>query len=234
MIYLFLDETHRDLHKDLRFVASCVEFPQHRFNSSLDEARGLDSPGRRPRLLRIKDFIEKTKGRVLLAYADIDKSLIPPRKKDDEALPGVTRYNTLWGAVMTYAVAEMVAGLVRSGVPFTTVDIFYDTKSLTEEHREAIGYVIRGQVRELASNYIRHHIGVLRQKLRFRKIKSVAKPTLASSKTKYQIGTWLADRLCHYADDLIPTGDSGIISVRNCTSDVENILIKLEAEERNR
>lgn len=215
--------------KESIFVTSCVEFPQRNFNLSVNEARKIKSPGRKPRLHRITHFIEKTNGHALVAYANIEKSLIPPGKKDDATLPGVTRYNTLWGAVMTYAAAEMIASLVRNRIPFTTVDIFYDDKSLTEEHREAIGDVIRKNVRKLTRTYISHHTGILNPKPRFRKIQPVSKTPSTSQEGKYQIGTWLADRLCHYYDEIVSIGDSGVISARNCSSDVKDIFLKLEA-----
>ena len=229
MIYIFIDEKYCYFNDKTRILFACVEFSQRMFNPSKTD---LDKLRLTPILQSIKQFVDTKKGHILVAFADVDKSLIPPNKKDDKVLPGVSRNNTFWGAMLTYSIAEMTAILIRRKKIFRTVDVYYDPKSLNLEHQKAIEDVIKNQVRELANDYLAHHSMGRNPKIKYRKIQSVPKAQEKSIETKFQIGTWIADKLTKHYESLLET-DTDYISVRDCSNDIDEIFQILESSSNN-
>jgi hypothetical protein len=98
----------------------------------------------------------------------------------------------------------------RAGHEVGSVDVYFDPKSLKSQHAEA-----RRTLRELLVSEARRYASRLHsrflRKLKIRQIEPVKKPITGAAPDKFQMETWVADKLCSHSERILRmSGDSRI------------------------
>jgi len=204
MLYLFLDETYRDLPTGKRFVFGCIATPQFRWNDLFRDAQKLNLPGKSTRINRVNTYLARLDGLGVLTFSDIDsKHLLSDEIDGTRDISKMSRYDNLWSDCFAFAVAVTLSSIfVRDNV-FKTVDIYYDPKDLCDSHRKALCLTLKDRLQKIIKKYNRRYNLNLGKSIQIRRIEQVKKPTSGSTLDKFQVGTELAHQLCSKTRNLL-------------------------------
>ena len=139
LFYIFCDEKYSDIYKMKRVITGYVAVPQDAWNRCGSDRRNLKRPRDRTRLMRIESLLEDTDGVALLAYADLERSLLLGGERDGtDDIPDMSRADNMWSAAMAYGLAALFRWLEIHGLCVQTADLYHDTRDLKPEHRDAL------------------------------------------------------------------------------------------------
>lgn len=99
---------------------------------------------------------------------------------------------------------------MRTGKEVGTIDIHFDPKSLKSDHSEALKKTFRELVVRMAKGYAYERGSRLLEKLTIRRIEQVQKPQISGVADKFQVGTWVADKLCSNSERIAQNGPTRI------------------------
>lgn len=197
MLYLFLDETYRKLRDGRRFIIGCMAVPQSRWNDCFTHVHELDLPGKEPRAHRVNAYLGQLGGLGVLAFSDVRSARMRRGEIDGTGdIPRMSRMDNLWSMCLAFAVAKTLMSALVRGNSFSTVDTYYDPKSLKGPHREALEHELRDRVGKRLKELRKHHHLNLGRSIRIRRIEEVPKAASGTAPDKLQTGTGLAHRLC--------------------------------------
>jgi hypothetical protein len=197
MHYLFFDESyaHRSPGK-LAFAGWAVE--QDRFNRRPKRQRELS---RTPVLNSIDVMLGDLDAWAVLIKVSLDPSLFRSGEIDGtDDVARMPRTDNIWATCSTFLITKLLTGFFTRREELATIDVYHDPKSLKPDLDEALGKSLRGSVVQTAKNVSAAFGSKLFEKLNIRRIEPVAKPSDFSSADKFQVGVWVSDRLCSYAD----------------------------------
>jgi hypothetical protein len=206
MHYFFLDESGPDAapgQKKIAMVAWGVEQRMWNWNSNTANGFGLF---RTPVLKPICSMLESVNGAAFGGTASLDESLYRAGEIDSTSdVPAMKRPDLIWSMSAVFVLGTLILKLLQHSREVGTVDIHFDSKSLKSAHSEAWKRTLRESVVNSAKRFARERsLGQL-QKLSIRRIEPVKKEShLANVKDKFQMGVWIADKLCSNFDGLDP------------------------------
>jgi hypothetical protein len=202
MHYFFLDESLRspvEGQKQTVMAAWAVE--QHKWGKGT--VSGLDL-FQTPVLKPICSMLETLDGAAFAGTAILDESLYRPGEIDStDDVPAMKRPDLIWSMCATFVLGTLILKLLQHRREIGTVDIHFDPKTLTLAHSEAWKKTLREMVVRSAKRFAwERSLGQLR-KLSIRRIEPVTKSGHRAHKSdKFQMGTWVADKLCSNFDDI--------------------------------
>src|SRR5439155_17314013 len=173
---------------------ACWAAEQGRFNHGGDLLNGVFTP---PLEKHICSALKGLDALAVVASATLEKSLYRTGEIDGtDDIPAMARADNIWSHCVTFAVATLILELLNGGRPVDTVDVYFDPKSLKRDHEEAWGKTLRGMLVSEAKRFAAQLGRNSLKNLRIRSIEPVRKPREGQAPNKFQIGTWIADKLC--------------------------------------
>lgn len=226
----FFDERFKSFDRVTRMIVGCCLFGRDRWIALHHHAARVSAVRLKRRLQAIDKLLARISGVAVLVYADLTPELLPPQETDGTSdIPRMSRTDNAWSQLTLSTVAAALAWLQRSDVSLGTVDLYYDRKDLTSEHRIQFENVLRAILpeiaREAAAEYP-HLFTTVPHELRFRTICGIDKPESAVAPDAFQHGTGLAHHLYAQATALITRGSVGHTLIRNHTTAVHNMISK--------
>ena len=227
MLYIFCDEDIQPVGTDWHYNFSAVAFYQSRFNNSgLSCIRNVRHGGK-SLLPQIEQALMDNEGIALISHAVVPADLLPKGVKiqiDDTVK--VARKDLVWSQCMILTIANLGLRLIEHSWAFRTIDVFYDSKNLVQQHRNVIEQYIQNNLTQRLNRSAAMHEKNLGGKIKVRGIKAVEKPQPGSPPDKFQLGVWLADRIVRsYKKGTAKKAGGSIITV-DFTNDVNEDLIE--------
>jgi len=144
MIYLFTDETYRDLGKIQRFALICVGVPREAWRIHCGDAKELGRIKRKRVFEQAITLLKTVGGTAAISYADVPKLLIPPGAQDHLLeIPYLNRRNAIWGRCATMVTAPVIYSFDRQRIPTSIICFYYENKTLAPNHRDALHSFLR-------------------------------------------------------------------------------------------
>jgi hypothetical protein len=132
----------------------------------------------------------------LISHAVVQaRFLLPGAKIKIVGIGEVARNDLVWSICMIFTIAKLDLRLLARSWAFKTIDIFYDSKSLTPQHRDSIEQYLRNNLTQRLNQSAAMHDKNFGGKIKVRRVKAVGKPRPGSPPDKFQLGVWLADRI---------------------------------------
>jgi len=192
MHYLFLDESYPASTPNKKTIVMATwTVDQSRWRDSTARNLNLFNP---PVLERICAMLESLDTTAAVTTSTLDESVFRAGIVDStNDIPEMKRPDTIWTICAAFAIATALFERLSQSQELETVDIHFDPKSLKPAHfestKQALRHQIVGVAREFPSKFDL-------RKLKIRRIESVPKPKNKETPNKFQMGTWVADKLC--------------------------------------
>ncbi len=214
--YLFLDESYRqEASGDSTIIMASWIVEQNRYRRELSD---FYKP---PILETIRGMFDVLDAHAVVAWSTINATVFRAGEIDaTNDVKAMKRRDNVWSQCSVFAVAMTIKLLLLRGIEVGTVDIFHDPKSLTADHIAAFEATLRQSVAPVGKRYATQLGSNLLRKLSIRRIQPVKKALSIQARDKFQIGTWVADRLCSHLDDLRECGDTARIRTYDMSEEV--------------
>jgi hypothetical protein len=222
MLYAFCDE---DNSKRPQLNFACVLFYQNRYRRGVRQIQALRDGGS-DFSQKMKDAIHELGGFCVASTFRFPARLMAPGVVDGtREIPRMARLDTAWGIGMILTVATALRRVPEEGWNFRTVDLYYDSKSLTVPHRDAIHETLRGRMTHYANEYARVQRRNRGKTLAVSRFSEVVKPG-PNPPNQFQLGVWSADRVVRRAEQL----SGGAIELHDLSTLGEETLEQWEAD----
>ena len=200
MHYLFFDERYVLRPDETTILMAAWAVEQDSLNRHVDRLPELYRP---PILKAINSMFDSLDAHAVLATATLDTALYRSGETDGtDDIPSMARTDNAWSHCSVFLVATLIKDLLESGHEVGTVDIYFDPKSLKSDHAEALKGTFRQLVTSEAKRYASQRGSKLLKKLSIRRIEPVKKPGVAQTADRFQMGVWVADKLCSNAEEI--------------------------------
>jgi hypothetical protein len=194
--YLFFDESYPCGEKRT-IVMSAWSVEQPRLNRASDPVSSLFRP---PVLERIESMLQSLDAWGVVTTAALESDLYRFGETDATSdVPAMTRADNIWSQCAIFTVGALLRCLFAVGQEVGTVDVHFDPKDLKAAHLSAIERTLRELMPRIAREYAAERNSSLLKKLQIRRFQPVPKKSHGECGDKFQIGTWVADKLCSNA-----------------------------------
>jgi len=228
MDYFFLDESYPPVREQKKIVTAAWAVEQHKWNeNSVKQADLFKSPI----VERIGLMLESLGGRAVVATAALDESFFRAGEIDrTDDITAMARSDNVWSMSAIFAIAHLVRELLRDKRDVGTIDIHLDPKNLKSAHSDAVKKTLRellvGEARRFASQLNFRNL----DDLRIRRVEFVTKTSVGEARDKFQMGTWVADRLCAYSDQITSLARFPRIRVIDMTDTIKRTVQQFDGK----
>jgi hypothetical protein len=225
MFYVFIDERFEESTTHTRFIVACSFFRQSRWDAQYQKAGSFDETHPKHRIQAMAQLLQNSGGFAVLTYADVPALLAQAGELDGtDDIPSMMRRDNVWSQLVLSAVAAAVACLHGAPLPKLEIDLFYDPKSLTPEHRLAFEKTLRATLPQ----FVEDVIGVLGRTapVYFRRIEGVPKRKPREKANAFQEGINVSHHLCAQNKHLIAGGGKARVVIRNHTDVILSMISK--------
>jgi len=202
MHYFFLDESLRSPAPGQRqIVMAAWAVEQRRWGKGTVGGPNLFQT---PLLKSICSKLESLDGAAFAGSAILGESLYRPGETDStNDVPAMARTDLVWSMSAVFVLGTLILKLLQHSREIGTVDIHFDFKHLKPAHSEAWKKTLRELVVRSAKRFaLERSLGQLK-KLTIRRIEPVTKVDhLGDVSDKFQMGVWVADKLCKNFDEI--------------------------------
>jgi len=224
----FVDERIEDHAHTKRVIVGFCIFNRARWTVLHQEEQAVRRLRGRRRLDFIESLLDRVGGRGSVGYADIPKQLLTGREIDGtEDIPRMSRGDNVWGLVVLTSIFGCTSRLQAAGVPLGHMNVYYDRKDLTREHRGGIENVLRtvlpGVARDAAAEHPAFFTGNV-SSLQIESIEQVPKAPRGETLNPLQSGVRFVDQLCRQLDGLVLRDPSDRLLAVDLTSAVMSAL----------
>jgi hypothetical protein len=172
---------------------------QHRWRPATANRFELFKP---PVIERIRSMFEALNTSAIRATATLDESLFRTGEIDStDDIPAMARADLIWSMSATFILGTLILELSRHKQEVGTIDIHFDPKSLKSAHSEAWKKTLRQLVVNEARRFSKERGFRHLMKLKVRRVEPVAKASGGRSPDKFQMGTWIADKICSWPEE---------------------------------
>ncbi len=225
MLYFFCDEDPSGIEAG-RFRFATVCFQQNRFNNGLGRFQALRDGGG-SLLAQIQTDLALSDGFSIVSEVTLPPSLVPPRSTCETTdIPKMARRDFVWSLSLIMTVGAAFRRALEKSWSFSTVDVYYDPKSLTFEHRASVNLVLQRKMKLYAAEYLARYHRSLSDKVTVRRVKEVPKAK-RESPDKFQLGVWLADRIVRRFEKVKRMAGGGVFELEELTDLVVSTLSKV-------
>jgi hypothetical protein len=194
--YLFFDESYPSSEKRT-IVMSAWSVQQPRLNRASDWGSSLFRP---PVWERIESMFHSLDAWGGVTTTALESDLYRFGETDATSdVPAMTRADNIWSQCAILTVGALLRRLFGVGQEVGTVDIHFDPKDLKAAHLNAIERTFRELMPRIAREYAAERNSSLLKKLRIRRLQPIPKKGHGDCGDKFQMGTWVAHRLCSNA-----------------------------------
>lgn len=224
MHYFFFDESYPSHSIDQRMVVAVWGVGQERFTRYQPHIDNLFKP---PVLKRIESMMESLEARAAIGVATLQRGILRTGEFDGtNDVPKMARADNVWSQCVAFTTAALLAEYLIAGEPIGTVDMYFDPKDLKLEHRVAFEAALREQAVGEAKRQASKRGRDLFKKLNVRRIQAVPKPKRDEEPNKFQMGVWVADKLCSNVGKLVEgSGHSARILVDDISSSPARVIL---------
>jgi len=145
-------------------------------------------------------------------------------------ITAMARSDNVWSMSAIFAIAHLVRELLRDKRDVGTIDIHLDPKNLKSAHSDAVKKTLRellvGEARRFASQLNFRNL----DDLRIRRVEFVTKTSVGEARDKFQMGTWVADRLCAYSDQITSLARFPRIRVIDMTDTIKRTVQQFDGK----
>lgn len=222
MYYAFLDESL----KSNKLFTSSVVVPQGRYNDAVKLAKFQSVKNR---LEEIDKFLERVSGLAVICQLDLDKKWLTQKNEDScTDIRRMSRRDNVWSWAITYALEFGMIELEKKGHIISTVDVFHDPKTLTDDHKKALHSLMKKDLINIFRRGLRPS-GKAKGlwKTSIRRIESVPKAS-RDKPDKFQRGVWLADQIVRCVKATTHEKVTRNVSLRNITQYILNTVERWE------
>jgi hypothetical protein len=200
MYYLFFDESYSCNNTHTKVILASWTVDQERWSRQAERPTELY---RTPVSQTISSVFDSLDARATVATAELDNTLFRSGETDGtDDIAAMARTDNVWSHCSIFGVGGLIRDCVEAGQEIATVDIHFDPKSLKLDHSEAVRRTYRELVVSEAKRYALERGFTSIRNLTIRRIEPVEKPNPGQPPNKFQMGTWIADRLCANADEI--------------------------------
>jgi len=222
MIYIFCDEAISSDSSYWVYLYSAVAFSQRRYNSVFSRIERLRKGGT-SLLEPINEMLKATEGFALLSQARVPKSLLPVDSDFQTGdIPRMSPKDFVWSLSMMFTVAYLVRIVLERRWNFKTADVFYDPKSLSKEHKCAMTKYLQDKLKLHIKHFLQNT--KIDGKINVRRVEAVKKSKPKTGPDKFQLGTWLADRIVRRYSKIVNMKRRSLIETKDITQDVVDTL----------
>ncbi len=202
MHYVFVDERYSEDRDHRTIVVAAWAVNQNTLNNNLEQ---LGLPERAHFLQRVESAFERLNAVAFVGRTRLPKSVFRVGEIDGcDDVPAMARTDTVWSMATVFAVARVLLDVGRSGELLDLVDLYFDPKSLKQEHRAAWEKTLRSLLTQEARRFgLQAEYRSLRE-VRIRRIEFVDKAKNGTG-DKFQLGVDLADSLCSWSEEICQT-----------------------------
>jgi hypothetical protein len=196
MYYFFFDESYPRGSGDRAIVMAAWAVEQARYTRH--ESR-LSELFKTPVVNQVEAMLDSCDARATLSSAKVAAEILRQGEIDGtNDVRAMARSDNIWSQGLVFLLANLLVELLRNRHQVGTVDVFYDRKTLKPDHRQALEATIRESVAKHA-RAADSHLGWNRfADLRIRRVQQVDKPASGHTPNKFQMGVWVADKLCSH------------------------------------
>jgi hypothetical protein len=199
MHYVFLDESYLYDPTQTKIIMAAWGVEQERWNRQ----SGSLQLYRTPVLNTILAAFDSLDAHAVIGTAILDNSAFRSGESDGtDDIREMSRTDNVWSHCAIFVVGSLIRDFVGSGQEMETVDIFCDPKSLKLDHLDAVKRALRDLVVPMAKNYAFVRGSKSIHKLSICRIELVKKATAGQVADKFQLGTWVSDKLCSNSDQI--------------------------------
>ena len=223
LFYIFCDEKYLNVAGKKRFLTGYIATPQDAWNSLSKARRDLIEPLKVTRLERIRDLLDDVNGIAVVAYADVKTALVPAGERDTtDDITNMSRADHIWGNAIAMGLAATAKWIAIHGLKVKNIDVYYDTRSIKDAHRQALTKVVTNTLSSIIHN-VNSPAGY---KPKFRRFNDTPKAKNSGQRNKFQSGIWIADRLLQDAQIIIECGEMGRIHACDNSKNMNGYLIR--------
>ncbi len=202
MLYVFCDESG----PKHGFLTTCaVAVSQSLYDERCEQISFQSS---KSHLQIIDSFLQETGGlgvvwRVDLSDPKINPELIGNKGKQlrfESSKKGLALPDHVWAISMSLAIVQTLAFYVLSGHDMTKVDIYYDRKDLTDEHKQQLHRVLQEKVPGILEQMRKERTG--KSNRLTIEIHEIPRAQQGQSATRFQRGVVIPDRLMRRYDEI--------------------------------
>lgn len=201
ILQIFLDETYPATDSAELLALAGVGAFKSQWRLFATDLERIASVRASRKLATVRSFVAERRIRAVIAGARLDRLGAAPGVVDSFSdLPEISRRNNVWSQVMGYSAALVLRRALESGWKVGVTDIFYDSKTLSSEHRRIVHELLARIVSDQASRLTRQRRGIRAQQVLVRHVGPVSKPKSGCQSTPQQWGTWLAHWVARLPD----------------------------------
>lgn len=196
MHYLFLDESYSTNPSSNTVTVAAWIVEQSVFDDFTSRSRELY---RTPVLNSINSMLESLGGWALVSRSSLDKGIYRVGERDStDDVVEMARPDNVWSQCVIFTTGMLIRELIRRNIDVSVLDVYHDPKALKRDHAGALAQTLRGVFVSLAKQFTADRNIPWMKNLSIGRIEPIEKPT-NDPPTRYQVGTWVADRLCALA-----------------------------------
>lgn len=224
---MFLDERVEKGDRGLRLILACIVSEQSRWSQGYKLAQSIFGLRPKRRLKAIHEFLEQLSGFAVVTYANVPPDVMTGGEINGTSdISAMSRSDNLWSQVFLAAVTAALAYIRKSSVKEAEIDVFYDPKSLTSEHKRAMRRILEETLPCIACEDLNTHATDPDFRFRFKRFDEIPKRFSGLPQDVLQIGTTLAHHLCVQSRNLIAEGQHPRLIMRNIT----NVIMEMISE----
>jgi hypothetical protein len=224
---MFLDERVEKGDRGLRLILACIVSEQTRWKQGYKFAQAIFGIRPKRRLKAIHEFLEQVSGFAVVTYANLPPDIVTGGEINGTSdISAMSRSDNLWSQVFLAAVTSALACIRKSSVKEAEIDVFYDRKSLTSEHKRAMRHILEETLPCIACEDPNTHATDLGFQFRFQKFDEIPKCNSGLPQDVRQTGTALAHHLCVQSRNLLAEGQNPRLIMRNAT----NVIMEMISE----
>jgi hypothetical protein len=228
MHYFFIDESYPPGNDERKIVMAGWAVHQAKLNRNLKELTDLYRP---PVVEQIASMLERLDGMAVIGTARLSYELFRSGEIDrTDDVTSMARSDNIWSQCAIFVVGALIRALLHAGQEVDTVDIHFDPKSLKVDHGEAFEGTLRQRLVSEAKRYADERGFHLLTRLRIRRVQPVTKATKDQRPSKFQIGTWVADKLCSNAESIRANGGTSRIKTHDMSDVVRRTVQQFDGK----
>jgi hypothetical protein len=194
MHYVFVDEAYARTRTRTKIAVASWAVEQGAWRGQVERLADLYKA---PVLGSLGSMFDALDARASISVADLENTVFRTGEIDGtDDIPRMARTDNVWSQCALFRVSGLIKDLVEAGQEIGAVDIFFDPKSLKREHFEAMEETLHKLVVPVVKVYAKVRGSGSLQRLAIRRIEPVKKSPAGGTPDRFQVGTWVADKLC--------------------------------------
>lgn len=198
MLYAFGDESYPNGTDGRAAAYLVIAVRQEAYKLRAADLRDAFQSSGKKRQRLLSETLRRLEASVVLGRAELPTHLETVKAVEEPSTGRVSLRAALWAWIFGFTCSTALLSAIRSGVVFSCVDFYYDTKDLTTSYREHIDGTLRRILQQQLAEYSSLRSGPNAQQPVLRRVKPIPKPPASYSPQHLQLGVGCADALLKF------------------------------------